>query len=157
MKQKYIREAKPYWDSGDPLKAGAILYEHIRRVHRPLWALEVLKLCKNLTNPIDEIEEVCRIIRTPTIWVEAHEAFSSVRELTLKAENSSSDPIYAGILYLAENVAKVTYNASGEPAPFYHNCGYWIVSNLRHIVDHLGDKDFENKAWYVVSCGKYSK
>jgi len=156
MKEKYIKEAKPYWEGGDPLKAGELLYEHIRQNHRPLWALEVLELCMHLTKGIAEIDELCNIIRSPNRWAEAHEAFSSVRELTLKTEDSSSDPIYTGVLCLAENVAKVTYNASGEPAPFDYNSGYRIVSNLRYIVDQLDDKAFENKAWYVVSCEKYS-
>jgi len=156
MMKKYIKEAKPYWEGGDPLKAGELLYEHIRQNYRPLWALEVLELCIPLTKNIAEIDELCNIVRSPNRWPEAHEAFSSVRELTLETENSSSDPIYTGVLYLAENVAKVTYNASGEPAPFDYNSGYRIVSNLRYIVDQLDDKAFENKAWHVVSCEKYS-
>ena len=58
---------------------------------------------------------------------------------------NQGDPI--GISFcLAKNVAKVTYNALGEPAPFDYNSGYRIVSSLRHIVDHLNDKAFENKA-----------
>jgi len=156
MKEKYIKEAKPCWEGGDPLKAGELLYEHIRQRHRPLWALEVLELCMPLTKGIPEIDELCNIIRNPNRWTEAKEAFSSVRELTLETEDSSSDTIYTGVLYLAENVAKVTYNASEEPAPFDYNSGYRIVSNLRYIVDQLGDKTFENKAWYVVSCEKHS-
>ena len=156
MKEKYIKEAKPYWEGGDPLKAGELLYEHIRQDHRPLWALGVLELCMPLTKIIAEIDELCNIIRSPDRWAEAREAFSSVRELTLKTEDSNSDPIYTGVLFLAENVAKVTYNALGKPAPFDYNSGYRIVSNLRFIVDQLGDKDFENKAWYVASCQKYS-
>lgn len=157
MKSKFIEEAKPFWESGQPLKAGEILYEHIRLEHRPIWAIEVLELCKPFTKKIEEIEEVCRIAKNPKRWREAHDAFSSVRKLTLEAESKGGDPIYAGILYLAENAAKVTYNASGEPAPFDHNSGYWIISNLRYIVDQINDKAFENKAWYIVSCEKYSK
>jgi hypothetical protein len=156
MKEKYIKKAKPYWEGGNPLKAGELLYERIRQNHRPLWALEVLELCMPLTKGIIEIDELCNIIRNPNRWAEAHEAFSSIRELTLNTEDSSSDRIYTGVLYLAENVAKVTYNASGEPAPFDYNSGCRIVSNLRYIVDQLGDRAFENKAWYVVSCEKHS-
>ena len=156
MKLKYIKEAKPYWEGGYPLKAGELLYEHIRQDYRPLWALEVLELCMPLTKSIAEIDELCNIIRSPDRWAEAHEAFSSVRQLTLKTEHNNSDPIYTGVLSLAENVAKVTYNASGEPAPFDYNSGYRIVSDLRHIVDQLCDNAFDNKAWYVVSCQKYS-
>ncbi|MGD9365564.1 MAG: hypothetical protein PVH87_07710 [Desulfobacteraceae bacterium] len=156
MKIKYIEEAKPFWDSGQPLKAGEILYEHIREIHRPLWAKEVLELCIPLTGRIKEVEEVVGITKDPERWKEAHDAFSAVRDLTLKAEGKGVDSIYSSILYLAENVAKVTYNASGESAPFDHDSGYWIVSNLRYIVDQKQDESFEKQAWHIVSCEKYA-
>ena len=156
MKIKFIEEAKPFWDSGQPLKAGEIIYEHIRQIHRPVWAKEVLELCIPLTGKIKEVEEVLRIAKEPERWKEAHDAFSAVRKLTLKSERKVGDSIYARILYLAENVAKVIYNASGEPAPFDHDSGYWIVSNLRHIVDQNKDETFEKQAWHIVSCEKYS-
>jgi hypothetical protein len=97
-------------------------------------------------------------------WKEAHAAFQRVRKLTLKAERSkSTDPIYAGILYVAENAAKVSYNASilgrldtqsysaQEPAPFDNDAGWWIVSNLRHVATTVNDPAFEKKAWAVVN------
>jgi hypothetical protein len=33
------------------------------------------------------------------------------------------ESVELGLLHLAENVAKVTYNASGCSAPFHHNAG----------------------------------
>ncbi len=156
MKKKYIEEAKHFWDSSQSLKAGEILYEHIRPIHRPVWAKEVLELSIPLAVRIKEVEEVLRITKDPERWKEAHDAFLTVRDLILKVEGTGVDSIYMGILFLAENVAKVTYNASGEPAPFDHNSGYWIVSNLRYIVDQKQDETFENQAWHIVSCEKYS-
>jgi hypothetical protein len=142
MKKKFIEEAKPFWENGQPLKAGEVLYEHIRLEHRPHWALEVLELCKPLISDIAEVEEVCMIAKDPKRWSEAHDAFSAIRKLTLNAENSENNAIYIGILDLAENVSKVTYNASGESAPFDHNSGYRIVSNLRYIVDLINDTNY---------------
>ncbi len=44
-------------------------------------------------------------------------------------------------------IRKVTYNASGEAAPFDHDAGWWLVSNLRDIVDQLGSPEFEARSW----------
>src|SRR5262245_46768010 len=47
-----------------------------------------------------------------------HVAFRAVRRLTLQYEKGKSkDEIYGGLLYLAENVAKVTYNATNPRDP----------------------------------------
>src|SRR5262245_20950773 len=157
MKQKYIDEAYLHWKSGQPLEAGRILYEHIEVKHRPSWAGEILELCKDLISSVSEIDAVHKIAQDQNRWQEAHGAFRAVRTLTLQAEKSKNkDAIYAGMLYLAENAAKVTYNASGEDAPFDHDVGWWLVSNLRFIVDQIGNPEFEARAWDTVSCQKYA-
>ena len=68
-----------------------------------------LRIVHALTKSIAEIDELCNIIRSPDRWAEAHEAFSSVRQLTLKTEHNNSDPIFTGVLSLAENVATIAY------------------------------------------------
>jgi hypothetical protein len=61
-------------------------------------------------------------------------------------------PIHAdGLLYLAENVAKVTYNASGSRAPFDHNAGWWILSNARWLLDRTEDADLAARAWTALT------
>ena len=47
-----------------------------------------------------------------------------------------------GVLFVAENAAKVVYNASSPPDPFDYDCGYWLVGCLRHLVDTLGAPEF---------------
>ena len=157
MKQKYIDEAYQYWKNGQPLEAGRILYERINVRHRPAWAAEILELCKNLIPSVSEIDAVHLIAQDQNRWQEAHEAFTTVRMLTLQAERSKdTNAIYAGMLYLAENAAKVTYNASSGASPFDHDAGWWLVSNLRFIVDRIGNPEFEARAWDTVSCQKYA-
>lgn len=157
MKRKFIAEARPFWEEGQPLRAGEILYEHIRNQHRPQWAAEVLEICRNLIPAVPEVDAVHDIAKDSKRWPQAHQAFSAVRELTLRAERAEgSDDIYRAVLYVTENAAKVIYNASGEPAPFDHDSGWWLVANLRHIVDTLNDARFAAEAWRVVSCERYS-
>jgi len=152
MEYQYREKAWTFWNSGQPLEAGRVLYENLRQEQRPLWAAEVLEICLDLITLVPEIQSVYEIAKNPTRWKEAHSAFSAVRKLTLQMErHSNKDPIYSGVLHLAENTAKVAYNASGEPAPFDHNAGWRIVSNLRYLVGQIKDPEFESEAWSVVS------
>ena len=148
MESKLIDEAFVHWSSGNPLEAGRIIYEQIPNDQRPLWAAEILNLCRPLIPNVSEIDAAYEIALNQSRWKEAHAAFTRVRHLTLAFENSNSkDFVYGGILYLAENTAKVTYNASGEFAPFDDDSGWWVVSNLRYVVDKVGDSELESKAW----------
>ena len=107
MKQDIIIEASNRWSSGGALEAGRILYEYLPNDQRPFWAARILAHCLQLICSVREIDTIYEIAMDKTRWKEAHEAFGSLRELTLKAERSkSADEIYAGILCLAENTAK---------------------------------------------------
>lgn len=152
MKQDVIIEASRRWSSGRALEAGRILYEYLPNDQRPLWAARILAHCLQLIRSVREIDAIYEIAMDKTRWKEAHGAFWPLRELILKAERSkSADEIYARILYLAENTAKVAYNASGEAAPFDHDAGWWIISNLRYIVDKVKDVEFEVRAWETAT------
>lgn len=151
MKSKIIDEAFDYWSSKKPLESGRIIYNQIPNDQRPIWAAEILNLCRRLTSSVPEIDAVYEIALNQQRWKEAHDAFSRVRNLTLAFEKSKSkNSVYGGLLYLAENTAKVIYNASGEPAPFDYDSGWWLVSNLRYIVDEIKSSEFEAKAWSKV-------
>ena len=152
MNTELMGEAYNHWSSGDSLEAGRLIYEQISSDQRPLWAASILDLCRSLIPAVPEIDAIYDIALNRSRWKAAHAAFWPVRDLTLKAERSkSTDPLYAGILYVTENAAKVTYNASGDPAPFDDDAGWWLVSNLRHVADKVNDPEFERRAWAVVS------
>jgi hypothetical protein len=100
-----------------------------------------------------EVEAVREIARSPGRWAEAHAAFSAVRNLVLLVEKRSDErprPEH-GILYLAENVAKVTYNASAPRAPFDHDAGWWIAKNARWMVDHSADAGLGARVWAALT------
>ena len=95
---------------------------------------------------------VCFIAKRRLFWRWGHSALDEVRRLTLRYEDSKSkDEVYGGLLYLAENVAKVTYNATNPPDPFDDDAGAWVVSCLRYVVDKINDPEFATQAWLVVS------
>src|SRR5215468_2611842 len=120
MKRDRVRLAKAEmeWRRGDS------------REERPPWALRVLDAC---ASRLPELPPAVRTVRTiveiPERWREAHDAFTAVRRVVLQHPRSEPPTVEHGVLYLAENVAKVTYNASGEPAPFDHDAGWWIAKN----------------------------
>jgi hypothetical protein len=153
MKRRFINESKVFWDSGEPIKAGEILYEHIRNDHRPVWAAAVLAYCQESFPLFPEIQTVLEIANESKRWPEAHEAFQAVRRLYFL---QSEAPLDQDFLYLAELVAKVTYNASGRSAPFDHNSGWKLVAALHKICSIQNNSKFSDGAWYVVSCEKYS-
>jgi len=152
MKQDIILEVSNCWSSGRAFEAGRILYEYLPNDQRPLWAARILAHCLQLIRSVREIDTIYEIAMDKTRWKEAHEAFGALREFALNPERSrSTDEIYAGVLDLAENTAKVAYNASGEAAPFDHNAGWRIISNLRHIVDKVNDIEFEVRVWETAT------
>lgn len=152
MSSELIDEVYRQWLSGDALKAGRAIYEQLADDQRPLWAASILNLCRSLIGRVAEVDAVYEVALNRSRWKEAHAVFWPVRALTLKAERSkSTDPVYTGVLYVTENTAKVAYNASGEPAPFDEDAGWWVVSNLRQVVDTVDDPEFEKKAWSIVS------
>jgi hypothetical protein len=140
------------WASGKAHHAGWVIYEATPNALRPAWAADILELaCSQLPIVPTQIQAVIEIARDAKRWREAHAAFSAVRGLTLVEHKShAGGEVYESLLFVAENAAKVVYNASGEPAPFDYDCGYWLVGCLRHLVDTIGSLAFEQRAWGVL-------
>lgn len=167
MIQKLIDEAKAYWDAGNSIDAGRILYELMHRKHRPAWAAEMLTIACRYIPPATEIEAVLEIANDPSRWHEAHDAFDAVRRnLTLQYEKrvrgrpeqdpTSEERLYYCVLMLTENTAKVTYNASLRPAPFDANSGWYIPYCLDDVLKYAQDPELtREKAWSMLSCEKY--
>jgi hypothetical protein len=117
-----------------------------------------IELCQTKIQENEVLKSVYKIATEPKRWSSAHDKFSDVRQLLLSADADEEpiDSLYEAVLEIAEKVCKVTYNASGEPAPFDYDSGYKLVCSLRRMVNLIGDSEFEKLAWYVVSCEKYS-
>jgi len=145
----YIAQAQRDWEAGRALDAGRLIYERIPPRQRPGWAARALEAVRGLIPKTPEIDSVLEIARDPARWRAAHAAFTAVRALTLEAK----DPLVEAVLHLAENVAKVTYNASGGPAPFDHDAGWWVAQNLHGIISRGGEKasTLRAEAWSLLS------
>jgi hypothetical protein len=165
LKQKIIHSAKHLWDQGNLLEAGMLLFERIPLSFRPLWGADLLAFASQRFSDVPQIQDVIAFGRTPHEWAndtsleqgkKAHKVFDSVRLLTLEeGQKDMNNNLYGNLLLLAENVAKVTYNAYSFAAPFDHDAGWWIIANLRRITDLVNDNDFSAAAWKVLTNEAY--
>lgn len=117
------------WSQGRFLDCGRVLCEELSPEEQVRWATGLLKFCMQYGPSVPSIEHVAALADVPSDWRFAYAAFSDVRAITLAAEQAgaSVDPLLKCMLYVAENTAKVIFNASGEPAPFDHDAGWWLV------------------------------
>ena len=169
MDGRVVATAHKYWQAGRAPDAGRVLYESMATEQRPAWAAAVLAFAYRCTEVArtPEIEEVLRIARTPVEeswrWFDASAAFSAVRSVTLRVHGQ--DALYDGVLSVAENVAKVTFNAYAErvasisttsypgPPRYDHDAGWRVASDLYAIVTRLNDTGLASEAWSVLSGG----
>lgn len=123
---------------GNSLSAGA----------RPVWAATVLHNVLRYVPYTPEFDEVVDIAQHSGRWPEALAAFRRVR--TLRQEETR-DRVYDMIAALAENVAKVTYNASNPTVPFDRDAGPRAVADFKRIVDAVADPALCSRAWPLVA------
>ena len=57
-----------------------------------------------------------------------------MRRLTLREEGAPTSDIYRALLFVAEIVAEIIYNASDAPAPFDTDSPWWLAPNARGFV-----------------------
>lgn len=150
-KMEISQKAYQLWNENKAIEAGKLIYESLPEIKRPLWASNILSFCLKLTRSKPEFLTVINTANDPKQWKNAHEVFQLVRKLTLIDEQDrNQDEIFSGILNLAENTAKVTYNAGNFSAPFDHDSGWWIIQNLKYIVEKVNDKEFEKKVLKIA-------
>ncbi|MBK7307686.1 MAG: hypothetical protein IPI88_12065 [Chitinophagaceae bacterium] len=110
------------------------------------WAGLILSRFDNYIKSIPKpVFELYSIIDTQDNWKNAHSQFSKIRQFLLDHKTYQPE----AYLVLAENVAKVTYNASNEPAPFDNNSGWWIPSCALQAATYFEDNKLEEE---VKSC-----
>jgi hypothetical protein len=79
-----------------------------------------------------------------TKWGNARDCFDSLRRLALT--NKAHSELELSILSMAEDVAKMIYNESGEPAPFDENSGWRIARDLEAVLRNLPSEDDSAKS-----------
>lgn len=118
------------------LERGKQIFERIKNQDRPNWGLQILSAFDEYVSIIPQsIVGLKSIIKDRSRWKEAHKQFSEIRIFSL--DNKSYEP--EGYLFLAELVAKITYNASGELAPFDHDSGWHIPTLAVETAQYFND------------------
>jgi len=126
------------FDMKADIKVGREIFEKIPNDIRPGWAGLILSRFDNYVRDIpSEVIEMYSIIDDQERWKEAHNQFGKIRRFLLT--HSSYKP--ESYLHLAELVAKVTYNSSGQPAPFDNDSGWYITSIALRTTGELKTED----------------
>jgi hypothetical protein len=152
-RKRLIVQARAYWDDGDPVEAGVLIYEAIPLERRQEWATAILETAARFMPPMPQIDGVLDFGRHPEKWPlhrarAAHNVFGLPRNLRI--DNPKPAPLLDMYLTLAENVVKVIYTTRQYPAPFDHSAGWKIASNLRTMADMLDNTTFTQAAWAAL-------
>ena len=127
-------------DIKNDIEIGAQIFSSVPKSLNPIWAGIILAkfnyYIKNVPEPIQRLQD---IIEKPSRWKEAHQQFGLIRSFSLE---SNSYP-YETYLLLTEKIAKITYNASGESAPFDSDSGHYIPSLALQAASFFKDERFE--------------
>jgi hypothetical protein len=137
----------PQYDIKTNIEIGLQVFENIPNDIRPGWAGLILSRFDNYIKNIPaSITEIYSIIDTKDRWKEAHGQFNKIRRFLLDNKNYQPETY----LLLAELVAKVTYNASGEPAPFDNDSGHHIPSLALKATEYFEDNILEEEVTSTI-------
>ena len=139
------------WIAGEAALVGRRLMEPLTPAVQVARAIAVLDLCRSHWSPVPAIERVALVGRNRAKWHEGHDAFDDVRMLTLLEERLRTSDVYRSLLYVAEIVAKIVYNASNSPAPFDENSPRWLPRNARDFVKSLGEPEVGRAIWDALA------
>lgn len=127
--------------------AGKEIFEWIESERRPDWAANILSWAVERSRvSIAEIDEVLAVARDPARWPEAHDMHSALARAYRDAHKGD---VVQAVLNIAVTTVKVTYNASGERAPFDHHAGWWMAERVRQFVDLCNDAT-EDEGWDLL-------
>ncbi len=102
------------------------IFESLPNRIRPIWASFILTRFSKFIGEIpDVVQELFEIVNHEKEWFRAKKQFETIRSFNLRTTNFQPNS-YMG---LAELVAKITYNASGNVVgPFDRDSGSWITT-----------------------------
>jgi hypothetical protein len=124
------------------IKIGQQIFETLPKHIRPGWAGLVLsRFDQHIKGIPPAILELYPIIEDKDRWKDAHAQFNKIRQFLLN--NKAFQP--EAYLLLAELVAKVTYNSSGQPAPFDSDSGHYIASLTLTVATHFKNDTLEDE------------
>jgi hypothetical protein len=124
------------------IKIGKEIFENIPNDIKPGWAGLVLSRFDNYVSGIPtSITELYSIIDTRDRWNEASGQFNKIKSWLL--DNNDFEP--KSYLLLAEKVSKITYNCSGQSAPFDNDSGFNIPSLALQTASYFEDNRLEEE------------
>ncbi len=130
------------YDIKTNIEIGKQIFENIPNDIRPGWAGLILSRFDHYLNEIPScVKELFQLIDYQENWKNAHEQFTKIRMFGLKNKTFETE------LYLrtAELVAKITYNASGQTAPFDSDSGHYIPSFALNTAEHFDDNNLNEE------------
>jgi hypothetical protein len=144
MNQAVIDQAYEHWMADNrPLELGRVLYDNLTLEQRPLWAASILRLAYTRTRIVPEIDQLLKVAEDPTRWHEALQSLDSLRGITIVDKNV----LHHEIVDMAQKVAKITHNTSGQPDPFPDDIGYRLIVDLHQIVGLVDNDAFTSHVW----------
>lgn len=137
---------------GEDFSSCALLAEMISQNARTTLATMALEECLIVTSAPNEVHAVVHIGKHPELWSTAHRAFDAVRDLTLRYEQTSHGmhSAYYALLFVAENAARVIYNATSPPDPFDDDSAAWLLMCLAQLVNQTGTPNLRGRLWQLV-------
>jgi hypothetical protein len=159
QESEHLKRAAEYWNSGQPLQAGKLIFENLPNEARPKWASRILRIILERSGIQSSLfDPILHTADHQPMWGNGHRVFSTLRASTLKLDDmkrtkgaTEAQKLFGYILSLAELVAKVTYNATNPPDEFDEDSGWWIAACLRCVVDHRWkDEHFAKAAWSAL-------
>ncbi|GAB3165191.1 hypothetical protein [Telluribacter humicola] len=130
------------YDIKTNIEIGKQFFENLPNDIRPGWAGLILSRFDTYIQDVPaSILELYPIVDNKDRWKEAHGQFNKIRRFLLDNKNYQPE----AYLLLAELVAKVTYNASGQPAPFDSDSGHYIASFAFKATEHFDDNRLEEE------------
>ncbi|QDU45271.1 hypothetical protein Mal52_37630 [Symmachiella dynata] len=154
----WLVEAKQHWEDDRGYDAGRLICEHISPQVQPLWGGRILCFMMQRAKVSDPVLDcVKRLSMTPSEWGNGHDVFTKVREVTLQhdklSKESSADETLSWILAVAEQTAKVSYNATFPQDEFDDDSAAWIIACLRGFASVMNEYCFYEEAWQVACDG----
>jgi hypothetical protein len=137
----------PQYDIKTNIQIGQDVFENLPNDIRPGWAGLILSRFDSYVKTIPvSIKELYPIIDNKDRWQESHGQFNKIRRFLLDNKNYQPE----AYLLLAELVAKVTYNAAGQSAPFDSDSGHYIASLSLKATEHFDDNRLEEEVTSAI-------
>jgi len=148
--------AHALWQDGKYFEAGQLLFEGLAPAAQVPWSCSILSTAiAELQVRVPAAERVLAVGRDGRSWGRAHDIFSEVRREVLRLEDlprlSREERVVLRLLFVAEQVAKVVYNATDPEDPFDEDSGWWIAECFKGYLDLLRGNDSLAVAWSILS------